>query len=238
MQDSGLGRLFAGAAKVTIVLTVLAFLGLHTLNFFAWTFPADQAIYRPLGFALTGGGFIAYIAIFKWMAKTDLQRFVAIAMIVICGLGELAAAGFGMQVEAYKSAGIAFTAEDIDMMIWAIRVLGGVHAVALVLDFIGDDITRAWNQRGVPIDNTVFDRHRQETPRSFPLDTPLPVRTPLPRPAPTFRRSPNTWDLGEPSTGYIPTPDELDEAIKQVEDTLNELPKDEAPAPRAPFQPE
>ena len=77
MQDSGLGRFFAGAARITIIVTVLAFLGLHTLNFFAWTFPDNQAIYRPLGFALTGGGFIAYIAIFKWMAKTNLQRGVA-----------------------------------------------------------------------------------------------------------------------------------------------------------------
>ena len=157
-QSGGLGRLFAGAAKITIVLTVLAFLGLHTLNFFAWTFPEEQAIYRPLGFALTGGGFIAYIAIFKWTAKTDLQRFTAISMIVICGIGELAAAGFGMQVEAYKTAGITFTAEDIDMMIWAIRILGGVHAIALVLDFIGDDIGKAWNERSVPVRNTVFDR--------------------------------------------------------------------------------
>ena len=172
-QESSLGSLFAGAAKAIITLIVLVFLGIHTLNFFAWTFPDEQSIYRPLGFGLTGGAFIAYILIFKYAARTKLTQFVSLSMIIICGLGELAAAGFGMQVEAYKSAGISFTKQEIDLMIWAIRFLGGVHAVALVLDFIGDDIGTAWKQRGVPITNTVFDR-RQES-RTFPMDIPSPT---------------------------------------------------------------
>jgi len=173
-SDSGIGRFFAGAGKVIIALTVLAFLGLHTLNFFAWTFPDEQAIYRPLGFGLTGGAFIAYILIFKFLAKTDLQKFVSMSMILICGIGELAAAGFGMQVEAYTNVGIAFTKEEIDIMIWAIRILGGVHAVALVLDFIGDDIGAAW--RKTPIDNTVFDRRVES--RTYPAQVPQVVPSP------------------------------------------------------------
>jgi len=172
-SDSGIGRFFAGAGKVIIALTVLAFLGLHTLNFFAWTFPNEQAIYRPLGFGLTGGAFIAYILIFKFMAKTDLQKFVSMSMILICGIGELAAAGFGMQVEAYTNAGIAFTKEEIDIMIWAIRILGGVHAVALVLDFIGDDIGAAWKSKGTPISETVFDRRVES--RTYPAQVPSPA---------------------------------------------------------------
>ena len=165
LQGSSLGELFAGAGKTVVILVVLAFLGLHTLNFFAWTFPDDQAMYRPLGFGLTGGAFIVYVLVFKYGAKTDLKRFVALSMIIICGLGELAAAGFGMQIEAYTNAGIQLTAKSIDLMIWAIRILGGIHAVALVLDFIGDDIGAAW-KKGEPIDNTVFDR-RQSQPTTF-----------------------------------------------------------------------
>ena len=189
-SDSGIGRFFAGAGKVIIALTVLAFLGLHTLNFFAWTFPDEQAIYRPLGFGLTCGAFIAYILIFKFMAKTDLQKFVSMSMILICGIGELAAAGFGMQVEAYTNAGIAFTKEEIDIMIWAIRILGGVHAVALVLDFIGDDIGAAWKSKGTPISETVFDRRVES--RTYPAQVPSPitptvpqVTTPSPFPTPS-----------------------------------------------------
>lgn len=171
-NDSGIGRFFAGAGKVIVALTVLAFLGMHTLNFFAWTFPDEQAIYRPLGFGLTGGAFIAYILIFKFLAKTDLQKFVSMSMILICGIGELAAAGFGMQVEAYTNAGITFTKEEIDIMIWAIRILGGVHAVALVLDFIGDDIGTAWKSKGTPISETVFDRRAEA--RTYPAQTARP----------------------------------------------------------------
>lgn len=180
-QDSGIGRLFAGAATAATILTVAAFMGLHSLNFFTWIFPTDQSMYAYLGFGLTGGAFIGYILKFKYQARTDLTRFIAISMIVITGLGELAAAGFGMQVEAYKNAGITFTAESIADMIWAVRILGGLHAIALVLEFIGDDVGKAWKGRGVPIENTVFDR-RTEAHR-FPAESPaIPLLTPQDEP--------------------------------------------------------
>jgi len=237
-QGSSLGELFAGAGKTVIILVVLASLGLHTLNFFAWTFPEAQAIYRPLGFGLTGGAFIVYVLVFKYGAKTDLKRFVALSMIIICGLGELAAAGFGMQIEAYTNAGIQLTAKSIDLMIWAIRILGGIHAVALVLDFIGDDIGEAWKKKGVPIstgsiqriDDTVFDR-RQNQPSTF--------------------RYPYLTDKG-PIISQVPHPTNevcqecgFDVATKghhhrcsQWHGFQTPTPKDEPTSARVPFQPE
>ena len=136
-------RILGYGAKITMAIVVLVFLAVQSLNFFAFIFPPDQVVYSYLGLGLTGGGLIAYLMIFKWTADTDLRKAVALIMLAVCLLGELAAAGFGMQVEAWQARGLALTPEDLNVMIWIVRVLALAHAVALILDFVGDEIIGA-----------------------------------------------------------------------------------------------
>ena len=136
-------RMLAGVVKIVLAFVVMAFLGLKSYDFFLFTTPADESYYALLGFGLTGGGLIAYLYLFKYDANTPIQRTVSIIMLVICGLGEIATAGFGMQVEAWKSAGYELNAESFRAMVWVVQILGLAHAVALIAWFAGDSLTKA-----------------------------------------------------------------------------------------------
>ena len=105
-----------------------------------------------------------------------------------------------MQLEGYKQAGLTFTAEDIDMMIWAIRLLGVLHGIALVLDFVGDQMIAAF--KGVPVQGTVFDR-RQEA-RKY-QQTEMKMRYPyLPGREPTTQPLPFPIEKDEPTPARPP----------------------------------
>ncbi|MBN8581928.1 MAG: hypothetical protein J0L96_14765 [Anaerolineae bacterium] len=140
MFEKNAGYYLALFGKVVISLVVAAFLSLHTINFFGYIFPVEQQMYSWLGFGLTGGAIFVYILILKYGASTNLVKVVALVMLVVSVIGELLAAGFGMQVEAWKKAGFAMTQEDFSSMILVIQVLGLAHAAALILMTVGDEV--------------------------------------------------------------------------------------------------
>lgn len=140
MLEKNAGYYLALLGKVVVSVVVAAFLGLHSVNFFGFVFPADQQMYAWLGFGLTGGAIFVYIMILKYGSPSNLVKTVSLVMLLVSTLGELAAAGFGMEVEAWKKAGFAMTQEDFTIMIRMIQVLGLAHAVALILMTVGDDI--------------------------------------------------------------------------------------------------
>lgn len=136
---------FIGAGfKVVIGLVVLAFLGLRSLDFFYFVTPADQWYYAYLGFGLTSGAVVAYLVVFLWDADTELKKSIAIVMLGICIIGELATAGFGLQVNAWKAGGFQLTESDFSWMILVIQLLGFAHALALVGYVAGDAIIWAF----------------------------------------------------------------------------------------------
>jgi hypothetical protein len=136
---------FVGAGfKIVIALVVIAFLGLKSLDFFYFVTPADQFYYAYLGFGLTGGGVIAYLVIFLWDANTPLKKSIAISMLAFCVLGELASAGFGLQINAWRAGGYALAESDFNSMILVIQLLGFVHAMALIGYVAGDPIMTAF----------------------------------------------------------------------------------------------
>lgn len=145
-EEGGVGQYFAIGGLIAVAAVVLSFLGLHSINFFMFTFPGTQEVFAWLGFGLTGGAFLVYVADLKWYARTKLQKTIAITMIFVTLAGELATAGFGMQLEAFKAAGLSFTKEDITWMIWAIRILGVLHGLALVLHFVGEEMIDAFRR--------------------------------------------------------------------------------------------
>jgi hypothetical protein len=119
---------------------VLVYLGLHTINFFMFTFPPDQQYLAWLGFGLTGGALIGYLVIFLWAADTKLKKTIAVLMMLVSGIGEILAAGFGMTIEAWSRMGWVMTQQDFDTMLLAIRALAFAHALALVVYIAGDKI--------------------------------------------------------------------------------------------------
>jgi hypothetical protein len=133
-------RIIGALVEFMLGAVVLTYLGLHTINFFMFTFPPEQEYLAWLGFGLTGGAFIGYLLIFMWGADTDLKKTVALLMMVVSGIGEIAAAGFGMTIEAWSRMGWTMTQQDFDMMLLAIRVLAFAHALALAVYIAGDKI--------------------------------------------------------------------------------------------------
>jgi hypothetical protein len=68
-------------------------------------------------------------------------------------VGELATAGFGMQVEAWSKVGYIMTTDDIDLMVLVIRILMGIQGVALLAYFSGDQIVEMFQDEdgdGIP----------------------------------------------------------------------------------------
>jgi hypothetical protein len=133
-------KITGAVVKAIIALVVLAYLGLHTINFFMYTFPPEQWYLSWLGFGLTGGGLIGYLIVFLWDDGTILQKWVALIMVVVCGIGEVAAAGFGMTIEAWAKSGWTMTEQDFNMMLLAIRALAFTHFLALVVYTAGNQI--------------------------------------------------------------------------------------------------
>jgi len=168
---NGTPKTLVGAlVKIVLAAIVMVYLGLHTINFFTFTFPPDQWYLAWLGFGLTGGGLIGYMIVFLWDADSDLKKTTAMLMILVCGVGEVLAAGFGMQIEAWAKNGWVMTEQDFNMMLLAIRALAFAHFAALTVYVAGDKIGEMFdkNHNGIP---DFMERKEREV-----------VRQPEPRP--------------------------------------------------------
>lgn len=141
-------RLLGSLCKLAVALVVLAFMGVQSIDFFQFVFRSDQQWMAWLGFGLTGGGLIAYLLYLRFAAESEMDKMISVVMIFVCAIGELAAAGFGMQVAAWQQAGFVITEEVLLAMINGIRVLAFIHAVALIFSFAGD---RVLEVLGLPI---------------------------------------------------------------------------------------
>jgi len=136
-------KIFGFGVKMILAIVVIMFMGLQSLNFFTFVFPAEQWYYAYLGFGLTSGAVIGYLIIFATDSNTPLQKVIAMSMMGISLLGELATAGYGMQLEAAIKGGLTLAQSDYDFMILAVKLLGMAHGVALIAYFAGDKIVEA-----------------------------------------------------------------------------------------------
>lgn len=180
MSKNKVWSIFGTGAEVIIYLVVMGFLFTESMNFFYFAFPPEQQNVAWLGLGLTGGGMIAYFVILKsGRADTDLKKAITLSMIVLCTLGELATAGYGTQIESLKNAGLAITADGIKTFVLVIRILGLVHAVAMIGFLGGDDIAAIFEDKdknGIP---DRFERgkgQQNNQPRQHPDNTPQPIR--------------------------------------------------------------
>jgi uncharacterized membrane protein len=130
-----------------------AFLALHTLNLFMFVFPAEQSQWAWLGFGFTSIGALGYLAAFKWLSKTTLQKVVDVLMTFVCFISEAVAAFFGMQVETWRKMAWTFTQEDINTILTIIGLLGVLHFFALIAHLAGDSILELFQDEdgdGIP----------------------------------------------------------------------------------------
>lgn len=175
-------KLIGSMMKAIVGFVVLAYLALHTINFFQYTFPPDQVYYAYLGFGLTGLGAVAYLLVFLWDADTPMKRTISLIMVVVCGLGEILAASFGMRIEAWAKNGWVMTEADFSSMMLAIEVLAFIHLIALVLYVASEKIVETFSdkdQDGIPdgfdpIDNRSgqpFKRGKVQIPAPLATDT-------------------------------------------------------------------
>lgn len=173
MKGLTVKKFFGYGAMVVVSVIVLAFLGLHSLTFFEFTFPDSQSFYAYLGFGLTSGGVVAYLVMLVTVSDTPLKKGIAITMLSISIIGELLTAGFGMQVEAWKTAGFSLTEKDFSFMILCVQILSLFHGLALIGHFAGDAIAQAFaddDKDGIP---NVFDKDSKKPTgfRPFPSQT-------------------------------------------------------------------
>ena len=133
-------KILGGAIKILIGLIVFVFLGMHSINFFRFTFPDEQQLFSWLGFGLTGLGAVGYLIVFITEADTPLKRIISLVMTVICFAGEIFTAFYGIQVEAWQKLGFALTETDYQNMLTVVMILAFIHAVALVAYYAGDKI--------------------------------------------------------------------------------------------------
>ena len=150
---NGVKKILGAGVEILLAIVVIAFLGLKSLDFFTFTTPSDQWYYAYLGFGLTGGGVIGYLIIFMYRANTDLKKSVAIIMLLVCIIGELVTAGFGLQVNAWEKQGYTLQQSDFDAMVFSVQLLGFAHAIALIVFVAGDRIGEAFKDHdgdGIP----------------------------------------------------------------------------------------
>jgi len=160
-NTKGTKDIFGIAVEIIMAVIVFWFMWSQSLEFFTFVFPADRWYLAWLGLGLTGGGLIGYFIILKrGRANTPAKRFITLTMLVVCLVGELAAAGFGMQVEAITKAGQKVNPEVIDLMVNVVRGLGLFHGLALIGFFGWDDIAAAWNDKNA---NGIPDRQEQKS---------------------------------------------------------------------------
>ena len=116
---------------------------------------------------------------FLWEDASTLQRTIALVMMVVCGLGEVLAAIFGMQIEAWQKAGFTMTEQDFNGMLLVIGILGVAHFLAMFGYFAGDKIkellTADADQDGIPdyrdsIDNRTGKPFERKNGRAYAAD--------------------------------------------------------------------
>jgi hypothetical protein len=133
-------KFLSSTLKFVLLAVVGAFLALHSINLFTFVFPADQSYLAWLGFGLTGFGAVVYLLMFLWEGGTALQKSVSLAMAVVCSIGEVLAAIFGMQIESWAKAGFTLNETDFQAMLLVVGALSIAHFFALIAYFAGDQI--------------------------------------------------------------------------------------------------
>lgn len=121
---------------------MFVYLGYRTLDFLTWTFRAEDQIFAWLGLFSTTGGAIIFALIYSRAFYFDKQsriwrsdeakKAIALPMIIVCALGEvaLAVADMTLIVDA-KSGSLMMTDGELKTMMWLTAGLAGAVGAAV-----------------------------------------------------------------------------------------------------------
>jgi hypothetical protein len=142
-------------SKVIMAVAMLLYLGLHSYNFFTWTFKDDQWIFAILGLFTTSIGVLLWLAIYLYVAEDGLEKAVSIIMLFVSLLGEFAAAGFDMFMNISGQFNVTtLTATDLRNMSYIVAGLALLNGLALVAGVAGqqilDDLSRIKAPKSAP----------------------------------------------------------------------------------------
>jgi hypothetical protein len=128
-------------AKIILAVAMLLYLGMHSYNFFSFTFKGDQWLFAILGLFTTSIGFILWLLIYLYVAEDGLEKAVSIVMMFVSLLGEFATAGFDMFMNISNAfSQQAMTAADLRNMSYIIAGLALLNGLALVAGVAGQQI--------------------------------------------------------------------------------------------------
>jgi len=128
-------------AKIILAVAMLLYLGMHSYNFFTFTFKGDQWIFSILGLFTTSIGFILWLVVYLYAAEDGLEKAISILMLFVSLIGEFAVAGFDMYMNITGSLATAtFTAADLRNMSYIIAGLALLNGLALVAGVAGQQI--------------------------------------------------------------------------------------------------
>jgi hypothetical protein len=140
-QNGTAGYWIGFIAKIVLAVAMLVYLGLHSYNFFTWTFKGDQWIFAILGLFTTSIGFLLWLAIYLYVAEDGLEKAVSILMLFVSLFGEFAAAGFDMYMNISGKFNMEnLTATDLRNMSYIIAGLALLNGLALVAGVAGQQI--------------------------------------------------------------------------------------------------
>lgn len=171
-------KYLAIGSKFIILGLASAFEMFESYTFFTFIMPPEKYFLAFLGFGLTTPAMFAYMLLFKFEPKpTSMKKTISLAMMIICVIGGVLTAGFGVTLEGMAKSGYTFNQEDIDFMAFAISVLIAVHCLAMIAYFTGDEIIKAFGDEdgdGIP---NIVDRHDNRRPAmASETETPRPTK--------------------------------------------------------------
>ncbi len=153
-NESNVGWFLGLFAKIIIGIAMLLYLGMHSYNFFTFTFKGDQWIFSILGLFTTSIGFVLWLAVYMFAAEDGLSRAVALIMMFVSLFGEFAVAGFDMYMNISGALATAtFTAGDLRNMSYIIAGLALVNGLALIADVAGKRIMSDLSNVKLPVRN-------------------------------------------------------------------------------------
>jgi hypothetical protein len=155
-QTGGAGYFLGLIAKMVLAVAMLLYLGMHSYNFFSFTFKGDQWIFSMLGLFTTSIGFNPVAGDLS-VCRGGGTRAGGIYYYDVRVLdGGVCRAGFDMYMNItgrFQTA--TFTADDLRNMSWIIAGLALLNGLALVAGVAGQQIMDDLSNVNVPRVNKV-----------------------------------------------------------------------------------
>lgn len=176
MKNLSVGAFFGYIGMGILIVGVAVFLAGHSLNFFQISFKDGQQAYAPLGLLLTEGGLFIWLVIFLTIAKSNMQKAIALIMTVVSLVGGMATAIFDIYFEtATGAAGFQLSIDEIKTMSLVVGALAVAHGLAMIFELAGNQIFDAFEiatKKDLNNDGRIGNSGSQNTRSNAPVSRP------------------------------------------------------------------